>query len=455
MSARREPPQDTDLLSGLIEERRQASEPLAARMRPRSLDEVVGQPALLGPGGFLRAAVEEDRVPSMVLYGPPGTGKTTLATVVAGATEGVFENLSAVSATLADVRAVVARAQDRLAAGTRTVLFLDEIHRFNKAQQDALLPVVENGLVTLIGATTENPYYEINAALISRLRLMILESLGHDDLGVLIDRALSEDRGLGGRVALDPEGREALLARSGGDARAALNLLEQAAAATPDGATIGAEAVLAAAGGRPIVYDREGDAHYDTISAYIKSLRGSDPDAAIYYLAVMLAGGEDPKYIARRLVVQASEDVGNADPNALSVAVAAAQAVEFVGLPEARINLAQATAYVALAPKSNASYVAINRAQDLVEREGPRRPPLALRDSSRRNAAHLGHGEGYVYPHDAPDGVVPGSLMPEGLEGTRLFEPTDRGPEAELSARLRRARNEPEGDGPEGPRRPF
>ncbi|MGI9539928.1 MAG: replication-associated recombination protein A, partial [Miltoncostaeaceae bacterium] len=310
MSARREPPQDTDLLSGLVEERRQASEPLAARMRPRTLDEVVGQRALLGPEGFLHAAVEEDRVPSMVLYGPPGTGKTTLAMVVAHATEGVFENLSAVSATLADVRAVIARAQDRLAAGQRTVLFLDEIHRFNKAQQDALLPVVENGLVTLIGATTENPYYEINAALISRLRLMILESLDDQDLGVLIDRALSQERGLAGRVSLDGEAREAMLARSGGDARAALNLLEQSAAATADGAVITADAVLAAAGGRPIVYDREGDAHYDTISAYIKSLRGSDPDAAVYYLAVMLAGGEDPKYIARRLVVQASEDVG-------------------------------------------------------------------------------------------------------------------------------------------------
>jgi putative ATPase len=423
-------------------------------MRPRTLDEVVGQPALLGPGGFLRAAVDEDRVPSMVLYGPPGTGKTTLAMVIAGTTEDVFEDLSAVSATLADVRAVVARAQDRLAAGRRTVLFLDEIHRFNKAQQDALLPVVENGLVTLIGATTQNPYYEINAALISRLRVLILEELSHDDLSVLIDRALGDsERGLGGRVGVEEEAREALIARAGGDARAALNLLEQAAVATADGGAITAQAVMSAAGGRPIVYDRAGDAHYDTISAYIKSLRGSDPDAALYYLAVMLAGGEDPRYIARRLVVQASEDVGNADPTALALAVAAAHAVELVGLPEARINLAQASVYVALAPKSNASYVGINRAQELVEREGPRRPPLALRDSSRPNATYLGHGEGYVYPHDHPSGVVPGSLLPEGLEETRLFTPGEHGPEAELSTRLRRLRGEP--DEPDGPVRPF
>jgi putative ATPase len=252
-------------------------------------------------------------------------------------------------------------------------------------------------------------------------------------------------------VALEPEARAALVARAGGDARAALNLLEAAAAGAPDGARIGPEAVRTAAGGRAVVYDREGDAHYDTISAFIKSLRGSDPDAAIYYLAVMLAGGEDPKYIARRLIVAASEDVGNADPEALSVAVAAARAVEFVGLPEARINLAQATTYLALAPKSNASYRAVSAALDLVEREGARRPPLALRDASRPNARHLGHGAGYRYPHDAPDAVLDESLMPEGLEDVRLFEPTDRGREGELAERLRRLRGGAPPDAAEGP----
>jgi putative ATPase len=424
-------------------------------MRPESLDEVVGQPALLGPDGFLRRAIAEDRVPSMVLYGPPGSGKTTLARVVATSTQAAFEELSAVSAGLADVRAVMARARDRLTAGARTVLFLDEIHRFNKAQQDALLPVVEEGLVTLIGATTENPYYEVNAALISRMRVLILEPLADDDVAGLVDRATAAPQGLAGRVTLSPEARAAIVARSGGDARQALNLLEQAAAGTPAGGTIGPEAVKAASGGRAVVYDREGDAHYDTISAFIKSLRGSDPDAAVYYLAVMLTGGEDPKYIARRLIVAASEDVGNADPQALQVAVAAARAVEFVGLPEARIALAQATTYLALAPKSNASYRAVEAALAEVEREGARRPPLSLRDASRLNARNLGHGTGYRYPHDHPDAVLDESLLPEGMEGTRFYHPTDRGPEGELSRRLQRLRGAPPADEADEPAGPF
>ncbi|MEW6583360.1 MAG: replication-associated recombination protein A [Actinomycetota bacterium] len=406
-------------------------------MRPRTLDEVVGQPRLLGPDGFLRRAIAEDRVPSMVLYGPPGTGKTTLARLVASSTRSVFEELSAVSAGLADVRAVMQRARDRLAAGTRTVLFLDEIHRFNRAQQDALLPAVEDGLVTLIGATTENPYYEVNAALVSRMRILVLEPLTDADVGGLVDRAVADPRGLAGRVRVAPDARGSLVARAGGDARYALNLLEAAAAGVPDGGGVGQDDVRhAAGGGRAVVYDREGDAHYDTISAFIKSMRASDPDAAVYYLAVMLQGGEDPKFIARRLIVQAAEDVGNADPRALEVAVAAARAVEFVGMPEARIPLAQATVYLALAPKSNAAYRAIGAAMDLVEREGARRPPLALRDASRPNARHLGHGAGYRYPHDHPDAVLPGSLLPEGLEGTRLYEATDRGLEARLWERL-------------------
>ncbi|HTI35458.1 MAG TPA: replication-associated recombination protein A [Miltoncostaea sp.] len=430
------PPQG-DLFGEVVERRLTTQRPLPARMRPESLDEVVGQAALLGPDGALRRAIQGDRVPSMILYGPPGSGKTTLARVVAHGSDAAFEELSAVSATVADVRAVMARARDRLAAGQRTVLFLDEIHRFNRAQQDALLPAVEDGLVTLIGATTQNPWYEVNAALVSRMRVWVLEALGPDDVAALLDRAVADPRGLAGRVRLGEEARAAIVARAAGDARGALNLLEAAAADTADGAEIALPSVQQAAGGRAVVYDREGDAHYDTISAFIKSLRGSDPDAAIYYLAVMLKGGEDPKFIARRLIVAASEDVGNADPRALEVAVAAARAVEFVGLPEARINLAQATTYVALAPKSNASYRAIGAALDLVEREGARRPPLALRDASRANARGLGNGAGYQYPHDHPDAVLDETLLPEGLEGHVFYEPTDRGPEAEMAARLR------------------
>jgi putative ATPase len=444
MSRRAVPPPSGDLFDVLVQDRMEQGRPLPARMRPQTLEEVAGQPRLLGKDGFLRRAIADDRVPSMVLYGPPGTGKTTLARLVALSTKSEFEELSAVSAGLADVRAVMQRARDRLAAGTRTVLFLDEIHRFNRAQQDALLPAVEDGLLTLIGATTQNPYYEVNAALVSRMRVLVLEELTDDDVGNLVDRALADPRGLGGRVGLATEARTALLARAGGDARHALNLLEAAAAGVADGGVVSEDDVRYASGGRAVVYDREGDAHYDTISAFIKSLRGSDPDAAIYYLAAMLQGGEDPKFIARRLIVAASEDVGNADPHALEVAVAAGRAVEFVGMPEARISLAQATTYIALAPKSNASYRAIGAALDLVEKEGARRPPLALRDSSRRNAQNLGHGAGYRYPHDFPDGVVDGSLMPEGLEDVRFYEPTDRGPEGELAARLARLKNHPD-----------
>jgi putative ATPase len=451
MPPRRPPPGSDDLFGALVGERLAGGRPLAARMRPESLDEVVGQRALLGAEGFLRRAIVEDRVPSMVLYGPPGSGKTTLARVVAGSTQAAFEELSAVSAGLADVRAVMARARDRLAGGQRTVLFLDEIHRFNKAQQDALLPAVEDGLITLIGATTENPYYEVNAALASRLRVLVLDPLSPEEVGELVDRAVADPRGLGGRVHLAPDAREALVGRAGGDARHALNLLEAAAAPVADGGVVELGAVQAAAGGRAVVYDREGDAHYDTISAFIKSMRASDPDAALYYLAVMIQGGEDPKYIARRMIVAASEDVGNADPQALVVAAATARAVEFVGMPEARIPLAQCATYLALAPKSNASYRGIEAALAEVEQDGARRPPLALRDASRPNARHLGHGQGYRYPHDAPEGVLDESLLPEGLEGRRFYRPTERGPEGELARRL----DELRGGGAEDDPRPF
>jgi len=409
--------------------------PLAARMRPASLDEVAGHADHLGAEGFLRRAIADDDVPSLILYGPPGTGKTTLARVVATSTQAEFEELSAVSAGLADVRAVMQRARDRLAAGTRTVLFIDEIHRFTKSQQDALLPAVEDGLVVLIGATAENPYYEVNAALVSRMRVLQLESLAPEDILTLVERAISDERGLAGTVTVDAEAREVIVRMSGGDARYALNLLEASAGLAGDG-PVTPTVVERAAGGRAVVYDKDGDQHYNVISAFIKSLRGSDPDAALYWMAVMLEGGEDPKFIARRMIVAASEDIGNADPRALEVAVAAARALEFVGLPEARINLAQAATYLALAPKSDAAYRGIDAAIAQVQGEGARVPPIALRDASSTNRRNLGHGAGYVNPHGAPGRVTGDSCMPEGMGDVRFYEPGGVGPEGELAARL-------------------
>ena len=392
--------------------------PLAQRLRPQTLDEFVGQQHVLGPGRALRRAIEADRVPSLVLYGPPGSGKTTLARIVANTTGAEFEELSAVSATVSQVREVLARARERLGAtGRRTILFLDEIHRFNKAQQDALLPGVEEGLVTLIGATTQNPYFELNSALLSRTQLYELEPLSEEDLREVVRRGAGE---LG--VSLSDEVEQLIARRAGGDARTALAVLELAVqTAADEHAELTVEHVEDAARKRPLVYDKSGDAHYDFISAWIKSTRASDVQASIYYLAVMLEGGEDPRFIARRMIVLASEDIGNADPQALLVAVAAAQAVEHVGLPEARLNLAQAAIYLAQAPKSNASYVALKRASADVREHGHLRPPDALRSAAYPGARKLGRGKGYVYPHDDPAGFGV-DCLPDELKGTIYYK---------------------------------
>jgi putative ATPase len=414
-----------DLFADAAAQRLPDSAPLAMRLRPRTLDEFVGQQHVLGEGSALRTAIEHDRIGSAIFFGPPGSGKTTLARIVATRTGAAFEELSAVSATVSDVRSVLARARERLGTqGQRTILFLDEIHRFNKAQQDALLPAVEEGLVTLIGATTENPYFEVNSALLSRVQLYELDPLELADLELVIVRGESA---LG--VELSPDVRALVARRAGGDARNALNILELAAQTAGD-TRVAEEHVEDAARKRPLLYDKGGDAHYDFVSAFIKSMRGSDPDAAVYYLAAMLEGGEDPRFVARRMIVLASEDVGNADPRALLVAVAAAQAVEHVGLPEARLNLAQAAIYLARAPKSNASYVALREATQDVRDRGTVRPPKALRDAHYPGAKKLGHGTGYVYPHDDPAGFDV-DYLPDELEGRSYYRPSGNGEEGE------------------------
>ncbi len=415
--------------------------PLAARMRPRTLDELVGQAHVLGAGSALRTAIESGHPHSAILYGPPGSGKTTLARIAAAGAEGAFEEESAVNAGKAEIRGVIERARERRrASGRPTILFLDEIHRFNKAQQDALLPAVEEGLLTLIGATTENPYFEVNSALLSRCQIYELHPLEPDRVEELLRRALTDsERG----VAEPPPVEDAALAmlahRSGGDARVALSALERAVERA-DGEPIDVAAAEDALQRKALEYDREGDRHYDFVSAWIKATRSSDVDASLYYLAVMLEGGEDPRFIARRMVVLASEDVGNADPRALLVADAAARAVDRVGLPECALNLAQAAVYLALAPKSNASYKGLGAARREVREHGAKPPPDYLRDAHYPGAKKLGRGEGYRYAHDEPGAVSDQPLMPIGLEERRFYAPTDRGFEAELGKRLEELR---------------
>jgi putative ATPase len=414
--------------------------PLAARMRPRTLDEVVGQEHMLAPGSALRTAIEQGRPHSMVLYGPPGSGKTTIARIVATSAQAAFEELSAVEAGRAEVRQVLERAAHRRQGrGEPTIFFLDEIHRFNKAQQDALLPAVEEGLVTLIGATTENPYFEVNSALLSRTQVYELRALEAPDVEVLLRRAL--DRGACGAHDVPDEVVAFLAARAGGDARTALAALELACETAAEGEPITLERAEDALQRRALTYDKKGDRHYDTISAWIKATRGSDPDASLYYLAVMIEAGEDARFIVRRMVVLASEDVGNADPQALQVAVNAAHAVEHVGMPEASYALAQCAIYLSLAPKSNAAGHALGLARAHVREHGALPPPPYLQSAAYPGAAALGRGVGYDYPHDNPDQVSEQELLPDRLVGTRFYEPTET--EAALRERLeaiRRAR---------------
>lgn len=415
----------------------QPDAPLAARLRPTSMDQVVGQAHLIGPDGPVRRAVEGNRLASMVLWGPPGTGKTTLAGVVADEAGAALTVLSAVTAGVKDVREAVTQAiERRRRTGRVTILFIDEIHRFNKAQQDALLPAVESGQVTLIGATTENPSFEVNAALLSRCILYRLTPLSGDDLTVLIDRGLADPvlaDAPTGAVVLSDEGRGALLRAADGDARVLLTGLEVAAALVADHTppTITAEVVTAALAQPHLRYDKAGDNHYDQISAFIKSMRGSDPDAALYWLVRMLTQGEDPRVLARRMVILASEDIGLADPGALDVAVNAFGALERVGLPEARFALAQACLYLALAPKSNSVTRALAHADQAVNQLGNAPVPPALRDAHHKSAQGLGHGVGYAYPHDDPSGWVAQQYGPDRLE--RLYEPTPHGQEPSLN----------------------
>jgi putative ATPase len=444
-----------ELFVAAAESIRKQGAPLAERMRPRSLDEFVGQVEILGAGKLLRRMLEEEHkikaagggstkiLPSLILWGPPGTGKTTLAFLIAKAADAHFEMFSAVSSGIKEAREAIQAARERLSfERRRTVLFVDEIHRFNRAQQDAFLPAVEDGTLSLLGATTENPSFEVNSALLSRCRVFVLKQLTGDNIAALLDRALADsERGLGAqKVVLEPGACEALASLSGGDARSALNGLELAALTAPTNErgerVVSVELAREALQRNTILYDQSGEEHYNLISAMHKSIRHSDPDATLYYLARMIAGGEDPMFIARRLVRAASEDIGLADPQAVVQALAAKQAVEFIGYPECDTALAQAAVYLAIAPKSNAIYTAMGAAKAEVDRSGPLPVPLHLRNAPTPLMKAEGYGKGYEYDHDWPDKISPQEAMPEGLAGTAFYTPTSQGLEKKITERL-------------------
>lgn len=433
-----------DLFDYMRENTMEKESPLASRLRPRTLDEVVGQQHIIGKDKLLYRAIKADKLGSVIFYGPPGTGKTTLAKVIANTTQADFKQINATVAGKKDMEEVVTEAKNNMGMyGRRTILFVDEIHRFNKGQQDYLLPFVEDGTLTLIGATTENPYFEVNGALLSRSRIFELKPLEKDDIKQLIYRAVTDsERGMGTyRVKIEEDAADFLADTANGDARAALNAVELGVLTTErseDGLIhIDLAAAQECIQKRAVRYDKDGDNHYDTISAFIKSMRGSDPDAAVYYLARMLYAGEDIKFIARRIMICASEDVGNADPQALNVAVSAALAAERIGLPEAQIILSQAASYVACAPKSNAACVAIQNAMENVKTTRTMPVPVHLQDRHYKGAAKLGHGEGYKYAHDYPKHYVNQQYLPDGMEGTVFYEPSDNGYEKQIKAHMK------------------
>ena len=432
-----------DLFTLSMEDKLKKNAPLADRMRPESIEEFVGQRHILGEGKFLNRSIKADRITSMIFYGPPGTGKTTLAKIIANTTKMNFEKLSAVTSGVKDIREVIQGAEENLKLyNKRTILFIDEIHRFNKAQQDALLPFVERGIIILIGATTENPYFEVNKALLSRAMVLVLESLSREDLRVLLNRALvDKDKGLGNYTTeITAEAEDYLLTIAEGDGRTLLNSLEIGVLSSPKDENgiinLDLDKIKESIQVKTAKYDKGGDEHYDTISAFIKSMRGSDPDATIYWLAKMINAGEDPKFIARRIIIAASEDVGNADPNALTVAVAAFNAINTIGMPEGRIPLAQAATYVATAPKSNRAYLAINKALEDIRTKEIGKVPVHLKSTGYAGATQLGNGKGYKYPHDYKDGYIAQEYLPEEFRGKKYYEPSDNGYERDIKERL-------------------
>ena len=430
-----------------MEDKLKKEAPLADRMRPENVGEFVGQDHILGEGKFLNRAIKADRINSMIFYGPPGTGKTTLAMIIANQTKMRFEKLSAVTAGVKDIREVVARAEENLKLrGKKTILFVDEIHRFNKSQQDALLPFVERGIIILVGATTENPYFEVNKALLSRAMVLLLHPLERKHLDQLLERALRDrEKGMGDyNVKLTDEARDYLLSIAQGDGRILLNSIEIGVLSTEPGKdgfrVVDLEGIKESIQVKTAKYDKGGDEHYDTISAFIKSMRGSDPDATLYYLAKMINAGEDPIFIARRIIIAASEDVGNADPQALQIATAALQAVHAIGMPEGRIILSQAALYVATAPKSNRAYIGIDKALSDIRNNEIGAVPLHLKDSHYGGAKALGHGKTYLYPHNYPGGHVDQTYLPEGLEEKVYYEPTEHGYEKKIKDGMKKKR---------------